>query len=60
MDDASAHHIVRIWVDAVEQLHAKSRKFIFGAGQVKGNLSFEYFLGALLLTANERKDKKKV
>lgn len=52
VNDASTHHIVRIGIDAVEKLHAKTGKFVFGAGQVEGDLSFKYFLGALLFAVD--------
>lgn len=54
VNDASTHHIVGVWIDTVEQLHAKTGEFVFGASQVKGDLSFEYFLGALLFTVESK------
>lgn len=49
VDDASAHHVVRIGVDAVEQLHSEADQFVPRARQVEWNLSLEHFLRALLL-----------
>lgn len=34
VNDAGAHHVVGIRIDAVEQLHAKAGELILGARQV--------------------------
>lgn len=54
VDDSRADHVVGIGIDAFEQLHTEAGKLNLGASQVKRDLSFEYFLGALFLTESKR------
>lgn len=49
VDYTGTHHVVRIRIDAVEQLHAETGKLVLGTRQVKWNLSLEHFLSSLLL-----------
>jgi hypothetical protein len=55
MDDAGAHHIVWIGIDAVEELHAKAGKFVLGSGQIEWSLSLKHLLCSLLLAAGRKK-----
>lgn len=48
MYDACANHIIRIGIDAVQQLHTESEQFITGGRQVQRLLCFKYTLGTLL------------
>lgn len=49
VDDTGTYHVVRIRIDAVEQLHAEAGELVLGTGQVEWNLSLKHFLCSLLL-----------
>lgn len=52
VDDAGAHHVVRVRVDALEQLHAKAHQFVARPRQVQRLLGLEDALGALLFAGD--------
>lgn len=52
VDDAGAHHVVRVRVDTLEQLHAEAHQFVARPRQVQRLLGLEDALGALLFAGD--------
>jgi hypothetical protein len=50
VNDASAHHVIGIRIDALQKLHAKARQFVLRSWQIEWKLGLENFLSALLLS----------